>query len=334
MKFGLFGGAMQGRGETADSQGYRKFIDMVVQADQLGYESVFMVEHHFSGIGQVSATLNFISHIAARTEQIRLGTAITVLPWHNPILLAEEVATTDLLSGGRLDFGAGKGYRDIEFKGFKIPKEEAQERFDETLEILLKAWTSEERFSYEGKWWSYEDVIVEPEPVQKPHPPLWTGAGTLESCARVGRTGFNLLLDQYGDSEITSNRLKAFQDSCEESGRVYNPMEVGLTRAVTLTRSAEETRDAKEMRAKRAANMSRFGKLPGLREQPKTFSDGSLVEDDAAIIGQPDEVIARLKELESQGVGYVMALASGALDLKFFADEVMPVFADRAAAAE
>lgn len=334
MKFGLFGGAMQGRGETADSQGYRNFINMVCQADKLGFESVFMVEHHFSGIGQVSATLNFISHVAALTERIRLGTAITVLPWHNPVLLAEEVATTDLLSGGRLDFGAGKGYRDIEFKGFKIPKEEAQERYDEALDIILKAWASEDRFSYDGKWWSYDDIVVEPAPVQKPHPPLWTGAGTLESCARVGKSGFNLLLDQYGDSDITSNRLKAFKDACEETGRTYDPMGVGLTRAVIVTTSDQATADAKEARAKRAANMDKFGKLPGIPDQPKTFSDGTLVEDDAAIIGKPDEVIRRLKELEDQGVGYVMALASGTLDLQLFADEVMPVFADTAVAAE
>src|SRR3990172_4483258 len=174
MKFGLFGGAMR-RGESADSASYREFIDYVVEADRLGLESVFIVEHHFSGIGQVGASLNFLTYLAAKTERIRLGTAVTVLPWHNPVLLAEQATTLDLLSGGRFDFGVGKGYRDIEFKGFCIAKEEAQERHDECLAVMRKVWASEGRFSHHGKYWHFENIVVEPGPTQLPHPPLWTG---------------------------------------------------------------------------------------------------------------------------------------------------------------
>ena len=93
---------------------------------------------------------------------MRLGTAVIVLPWHNPVLLAEQAATIDLLSGGRLDFGVGKGYRHTEFASFCIPHEEAEERFEEGLEVILKSWTSEERFSHHGKYWHFEDIIVEP----------------------------------------------------------------------------------------------------------------------------------------------------------------------------
>ena len=100
-----------------------------------------MVEHHFTGVGQVSASLNLLSFLAGRTRRLRLGTAVVVLPWHNPVLLAEQVATLDLLSNGRFDFGVGKGYRDSEFDGFCIPKAEATERFDECMAILRKAWT-------------------------------------------------------------------------------------------------------------------------------------------------------------------------------------------------
>ena len=138
MRFGLFGGATR-RGDTADSTSYGNFVDYVVEADRLGFTSIFLVEHHFSGIGQISASLNLLSFLAARTERIRLGTAVTVLPWHNPVLLAEEAATVDLLSNGRLDLGVGMGYREIEFKGFRLPREEARERYDETLEFILKA---------------------------------------------------------------------------------------------------------------------------------------------------------------------------------------------------
>src|SRR5690349_17269479 len=148
MRFGLFGGAKSaGEGAVGDSLGYRKYIDYVLYAEQLGYHSVFVVEHHFTGVGQLSASLNFLSYLAGRTERIRLGTAVVVLPWHNPVLLAEQVATLDLLSNGRFDFGVGKGYRDSEFSGFGIPIAEATERYDEALEVLRKAWTSAGRFS-------------------------------------------------------------------------------------------------------------------------------------------------------------------------------------------
>ena len=133
MKFGLFGGAVAKKGdETADSQGYDDFIERVVEAEQLGYHSIFLVEHHFTGGGQVSASLNLLTFLAAKTSTIRLGTAVTVLPWHNPVLLAEQTATLDLLSGGRLDFGVGKGYRDLEYKGFCVPKEEGLARYEES----------------------------------------------------------------------------------------------------------------------------------------------------------------------------------------------------------
>src|SRR5712671_5823574 len=110
MRFGLFGGARTDTGEQAsDSRIYTDYIDYICEAEQLGFHSVFLVEHHFTGFGQVSATLNFLTYLAAKTTTMRLGTAVLVLPWHNPALLAEQAATLDLLSNGRFDFGVGKG---------------------------------------------------------------------------------------------------------------------------------------------------------------------------------------------------------------------------------
>src|SRR5471032_3476366 len=156
MRFGLFGGARTKRAiGLEDSQGYESFIDYVVEADRLGFAHMFMVEHHFTGHGQVSASMTLLAYLAAKTKTIRLGTAVVVLPWHNPVLIAEQAATLDLLTGGRFDFGVGKGYRKAEFDGFCIPIEEAGERFDEAMEIIRKAWASHEtlggRFSHHGK---------------------------------------------------------------------------------------------------------------------------------------------------------------------------------------
>ena len=126
MQFGLFGGARTKRSVgIEDSQGYQSFIDYVMEADRLGFRHMFMVEHHSTGQGQVSASMTLLAYLAAKTQQIRLGTAVVVLPWHNPVLIAEQAATLDLLTGGRFDFGVGKGYRKAEFDAFCIPLEEA-----------------------------------------------------------------------------------------------------------------------------------------------------------------------------------------------------------------
>src|ERR1700753_2778081 len=141
MQFGLFGAAQAQRGgpDVDSAAGFKDYIEYVIEAEALGYQSAFIVEHHFTGFGQVSATLNLLTWIGARTRTLRLGTAVIVLPWHNPVLLAEQAATVDLLLGGRLDFGVGKGYRYNEFAGFDVPMADADARFDAARDVILKA---------------------------------------------------------------------------------------------------------------------------------------------------------------------------------------------------
>ena len=223
MQFGLFGGARTKRSVgIEDSQGYESFIDYVIEADRLGFKQLFMVEHHFTGQGQVSASMAVLAYLAARTRKIRLGTAVVVLPWHNPVLVAEQAATLDLLSGGRVDFGVGKGYRQAEFDGFCIPMAEATERFDEAMEIIRKAWTTQGRFSHHGKRWHYDNIVVEPEPLQRPHPPLWLAAGSPDSVRRAAREGYNLLLDQLAQTDQIVRRIALFREECERAGRPYD----------------------------------------------------------------------------------------------------------------
>src|SRR5216110_2928427 len=164
MRFGLFGSAQARRPApgtelTDSSQGFREWIDNNVEAEALGFYSTYVVEHHFTGFGQVSASLNLLTWLGARTSTLRLGTAVLVLPWHNPVLLAEQAATLDLLSGGRLDFGVGKGYRYNEFAGFCVPMAEAGARFDEALAVIVKAWTSNEKFSHRGHYWQFDEIV-------------------------------------------------------------------------------------------------------------------------------------------------------------------------------
>src|SRR5690349_8095531 len=250
MHFGLFGSAAARRGgpEFDSSEGFRDFIDYNIEAEALGFHSTFVVEHHFTGYGQVSATLNLLTWLGARTRRLRLGTAVIVLPWHNPVLLAEQAATLDLLSGGRLDFGIGKGYRYNEFAGFDMSMQEADARFEESLEVLLKAWTSEQRFSHQGKYWRFNDIVVEPPSAQKPHPQIWMGAGSERSIRSVAQRGFNLLLGQYASPEDVAQSIAWFRAAVEAQGRRYDPMRVGVTRAFFVTDSAAERDAALERR--------------------------------------------------------------------------------------
>src|SRR6185437_5682169 len=174
MKFGLFGSAQANSKDLGPEtgQGFRDWLAYNVEAEALGYRSTFLVEHHFTGWNQVSATLMLLTALAMRTTTLRLGTAVIVLPWHNPVLLAEQAATLDLISGGRLDLGIGKGYRHSEFKGFQIAPEEAEARYEEALEVVTRGWTMRERFSHKGRFWQFDDIVIEPPPAQKPHPPL------------------------------------------------------------------------------------------------------------------------------------------------------------------
>ncbi len=322
MRFGLFGGARTKRGAgPSDSHGYQDFIEYVVEAERLGFHSVFLVEHHFTGQGQVSASMTLLAHLAARTSRIRLGTAVVVLPWHNPVLVAEQAATLDLLSGGRLDFGVGKGYRKAEFAGFCIPMEEAQERFDEAMEVIRKAWTSEGRFSHRGRRWRFEDIVVEPEPVQRPHPPLWLAAGSAASIRRAAREGYNLLLDQIASTDQIIERVALFREECARAGRAYAPAMVAVARGLQLIHTEEERAAAY---ATRARVVERIGDIA-----QGTRRDVPIEQDDAPLLGLPSEVIARLRRLEAGGVGYVLLVDPNAsiAGLRAFAAEVMPAFA-------
>jgi probable F420-dependent oxidoreductase len=330
MKFGLFGGARARGGPTGDSAGYHDFINYVVEAEKLGFSSVFLVEHHFTGFGQVSASLNLLSYLAARTERIRLGTAVVVLPWHNPILVAEQAATLDLLSQGRLDLGVGKGYRPYEFSGFCVPQDEATERFDEAMEIIRLSWRSGgQRFSYNGKWHSYDNVVVEPSPIQRPHPPLWLGAGSAESIRRAAREGYNLLLDQIAPSDLIIERVATFREECQAIGREYDPMMVGVTRGLQIIRNESERKKAIQTRREVLKNIGDLARGPGAERYHHIKDDADAFQiDDAPLLGMPEEIVVQLKRLETGGVENVLFAAPGAsvAHLRTFAEEIMPAF--------
>jgi len=333
MQFGLFGAAQAQRGGGPDvdsAAGFKDYIDYVIEAEALGYESSFIVEHHFTGFGQVSATLNLLTWIGARTTTLGLGTAFIVLPWHNPVLLAEQAATVDLLSGGRLDFGIGKGYRHNEFVGFRIPMDEAQPRFEEAIDIITRSWTSNERFSFRGKYWQFDDIVVEPPTIQKPHPPFWQGAGHPDSIRRVAARGHNLLLDQFASIDETVNRFNIYREAMAANGFTFDPAQVGVARAFFVAHSNEEKEAALD---RRIAGQRR---LHGISQRPDgkntasimAFSDTREASEESALYGSPDEICRKVERLRAAGVEYLLLNGGGTSreNLRRFAKEVMPHF--------
>ena len=332
MKFGLFGSAQAKRGgsDLDSGQGFRDYIEYNVEAEALGYDSTFVVEHHFTGLGQVSASLNLLTWVAARTRTLRLGTAVVVLPWHNPVLLAEQAATIDLLSGGRLEFGVGKGYRHNEFAGFCIPQEEADARFEESLALILKSWTSEERFSHHGTYWHFEDIIVEPPTAQKPHPPVWMAAGSPDSIRKVARKGFKLLLDQLASIEVSIQRFNLYKAEVEACGRRFDPLDVAVSRAFLVTHSGEEKAKAVEERLAHQRRLATLSVAPGSTSQSSlSFADTLEASEESAMFGTPDEIAAKLAALRSGGIEHVLlnGPAGSRENLRAFARDVMPAFA-------
>jgi len=152
------------------------------------------------------------------------------------------------LSGGRLDFGVGKGYRWNEFAGFCVAMEEADTRFDEALEVITKSFTSDTPFSHRGKYWQYDNVVVEPPSAQRPHPPFWMGAGSTRSVREVAERGYNLLLGQYDLPEQVLGFVEQFKRDVQARGRAFDPMQLGIARAVHIARDKDDLAAALERR--------------------------------------------------------------------------------------
>jgi len=332
MRFGLFcSPKADAPGFGPDTGlGFFEFLDFNVEAEALGYHSSFSVEHHFSGWNQVSSTLMLLAALAMRTTTLRLGTAVIVLPWHNPVLLAEEAATLDLLSAGRLDLGIGKGYRHSEFKGFQISAEVADVRFEEALAVMMRAWTTRERFSHKGRFWHFEDIVVEPPPAQKPHPPLWMAAGNPVSIRRAAARGFNLILDQYASPATLGERIAIYRGEREANGLGFDPMQVAVARQLYVAKDKAD-KDAALVRqaeyTRRTIDASRYPSAKG-GSHVLAYADRAGATEENALYGTPEEIREMIDALHDNGVAYVLLTIAGGVDqLRRFAREVMPAFA-------
>ncbi len=186
MRFGFFDQLPCADGHS-ERQRYEDLLAQIELGDALGFETVWLGEVHFSrGFSILADPLMVLAAAAQRTSRIRLGTAVTLLPLHPPVRIAEQAATADLLSHGRLELGVGRGTAPIHFAGYDIPQEESRERFEEAIDFLREAWTHE-RFSFQGKYFRARDLSVAPRPVQIPHPPIRIAANSPDTFPLAAR---------------------------------------------------------------------------------------------------------------------------------------------------
>jgi alkanesulfonate monooxygenase SsuD/methylene tetrahydromethanopterin reductase-like flavin-dependent oxidoreductase (luciferase family) len=191
MKFGLHY-QLPCSGSQSPVQRYRDTIEQAVHAESLGFESVWPVEQHFNpDLSIIPAPLLLLAAIAERTRTLRLGIAIILVPLSHPIRIAEEIATLDVLSNGRVEFGVGRGALPAHFSGFGVPITESRDRFLEGLDIILAAWR-DDRVSYHGRFFQVENLSVVPRPLQQPHPPIRVAANSNDTFELMGRLGYRI----------------------------------------------------------------------------------------------------------------------------------------------
>ncbi|MEV0403662.1 LLM class flavin-dependent oxidoreductase [Actinoallomurus sp. NPDC050550] len=186
---------VRGRTREVERRAFENVVDQVVLADSLGYDTAWFVEHHFTrGFSHSSAPDLVLAACSQRTERIHLGLGVVLLPFQHPVRTAERVATLDVLSGGRVEFGTGRGASPLEYQAFQRPFEQSRQIWEETLEAVLAIWNADgEPVTRSGEFFEVPNVAVYPRPVQEPHPPVWVASTSLDGYLAAARKGYNLL---------------------------------------------------------------------------------------------------------------------------------------------
>lgn len=198
---------------------YRYGMRLAEMTEELGFDAFWVTEHHFAVHGLASGITAILATVAAKTERIRIGPAVFVLPYWNPVRLAEDVATLDLLSGGRIEFAVGSGYRVEEFRGFNVPPGESREMAQEALRLVLELWKGEP-VTFQGKYYHVEELVITPLPKQKPHPPVWYGANSLETIDYAARHGYNwMTASTLLDVNAIAERRRYYEEALRRYGR-------------------------------------------------------------------------------------------------------------------
>jgi luciferase family oxidoreductase group 1 len=242
MKFGMLH-LFENPAGKSEHQVLREEMDLMRSAEDLGFDAIWASEHHFSEYGFCASPALTLAALAPVTKNIRLGTGVTVLPFNHPLRIAEDIALLDLICDGRVDFGVGRGFQPIEYRGFQIDQGQSHQIFDESLDIILQAWT-QDRVSYPGKHFKLENQHVTPQPLQKPHPPVWVAAVSADSFGAAGKRGLNLLCAPvfgfYG--KAATLMVKRYHDGLRLAKNPSAPRDIGALCMVYCGETEEQAR--------------------------------------------------------------------------------------------
>src|SRR5229473_1032739 len=339
MNFGTFL-LMQSPSARSSKEMYARAVEMAQAAESLGFSNIWLAEHHFSTYGYLSRPVQLATYIAARTTRIRVGTAVIVVPLHHPLVVAEEIATLAILSGDRLDIGLGRGYQHYEFERFGLELESGRARWEESIDVILKALAGGP-FSYEGKIYQIPETTIFPQ-MEQPRPPIWITAQSPDSVEGAVRRGFNVLTGGFGVPVERMAEFRRLFDRLVAESRLPRTPEVGVQRAVYVTHSESDARAAAEearwnMRVTLSlrnhyehVEQGRAIPLPAPK-QP----DGDDLLDRYLVIGTPDTCIRQIKRIqELVGITHFNCsfwfgdLEHGRVlrSMELFSREVMPAF--------
>jgi len=308
MEFGVFHEFPWRQGQD-EASAFDEAFDLVDACESWGLDVMWLAELHFETRSVLGSPLIVASAIAARTNRMKIGMAVQVLPLCDPLRLAEETATVDQISRGRLIFGVGRSGFQRVYKAYGIPYEESRERFAETLQVVLKAWT-EETFSHDGRYRQYRDVRLVPKPFQKPHPPVRIAATSPDTYPVIGRQGYPIFVGvRLGTFSDLATDIQAYQTAYRENGhgekgQVFLRVPVHVAESMDdAIREPEESIMMVYRRLAAQAAVTTSGPLAGAAgEQDNVRAHLAEVTyqealDDKVVVGTPDSVAARLVEL-------------------------------------
>ena len=244
MNFGTFL-LMQSPSARSSEEVFARGVEVAQAAEALGFRNVWLAEHHFSTYGYLSRPVQLATYIAAKTKTLRVGTAVIVVPLHHPLVIAEEIATLDLLAGGRADIGLGRGYQHYEFERFGLELSTSRDRWEEAVDVLMLAFEGKP-FTYDGKFYKIPETTVFPQPLQKPRPPIWITAQSPDSVEAAVRRGFNVLTGGFGVPLERMGEFRKLFDKVVAEVKPAEPLKVGVQRAVYVTGSEADARAAAE----------------------------------------------------------------------------------------
>ncbi len=311
LKFGFINFLENPAGKS-DRQVAQEQMYMSVLAEEYGFDSVWLVEHHFSRYGPCVSAPAMLGALASATRLVRLGSGVVALPFHNPIRVAEEFALIDLLSDGRLEFGIGRGFQPIEFRGYGIDPRMSREIFTEALDIILQAWTRQ-KVNFAGSHFRFKGVAVRPKPLQKPCPPIWMAAVSPESFSYAGERGLNLICAPIlgFEKDYLERNLAAYREALSSHG--FNPAsrQVAMLCMIYVAASASKAQadfSGPALWSYRALSRSAapptgapalpsYERYIGLRDGLASASWNTIRRSDAVIWGTPDQCVERISEL-------------------------------------